>query len=136
MKFLLFDYSKVYYETISKTTVPSERGGKFIQIRNEDKEYLVLSPKELSSFHANIVERFCLLKGLEGEYTTKRMDKFEISDPDWDIIGGGKWFVNDKKKWLHLFDVSGVYGKFDHVDLWENLLVSEQFKEYEIRITA
>ncbi len=135
MQFILIDYSKVYYETITKTTVPSMRGGRFVQIRDEAAEYLVLSPKGLSSFHANIVERFCLLQGLEGKYTSKRMDKYEILDSGWDIIGGGKWFVNDEEKWFHLFDKSGVYGKFDPVGLRHGILVSGKYKGYDIKIT-
>lgn len=135
-KFILIDYSEVFFRTISKSHIPSERGGKFIQIRNENTEYLVLSPRELSSFHANIIERFCMLNGLTGEYTTKKMDEYDITDPDWIIIGGGKWFFNDHEKWIHLFDKSGVYGKFDHTGLRDKILSSENFKEYDIRITA
>ena len=136
MKFTLLDYSEVFYNTISKTLVPAERGGKFVQIRNESTEYLVLSPKELSSFHANILERFCLLQGLKGEYATKRMDKYEITDTAWEIIGGGKWFVNEHRKWLHLFNESGVYRKFDPAGLKERILLSVKFERYEVKITA
>lgn len=75
------------------------------------------------------------MQGLEGEYTTKRMDKYEISTTDWLTIGGGKWFVDDQKKWLHLFDKSGVYGKFDPVGLRHRILVSGKYKGYDIKIT-
>lgn len=55
----------------------------------------MLSPPELSSFHANIVKRFCLTQNVEGRHTTERKDKFEITDPAWTIIGGGKWTINE-----------------------------------------
>lgn len=134
--FELIDYSTVFYKTIAKKPMPEKRGGKFIQIRNEEKktEYLVLSPSELSSFHANIVERFCLLKGIEGVYTTKKMDRYEIQDPEWVIVGGGKWSIDDNEKRLVLFDNSGVYGKFDAKGLRKKILDTGKLPGYEITI--
>jgi hypothetical protein len=135
MKFKIIDYSDIYFKTISKTDVPSKRGGNFIQIMDEDTEYLVLSPAGLSSFHANIAERFCLLKGIEGAYTTKRMDKYEIYDPEWIIIGGGKWVIDEKEKRFHLFAESGTYGKFDSRGLRKKILATERLVGYEVKIS-
>lgn len=132
--FELIDYSAVFYKTIAKKPMPEKRGGKFIQIRNEEAEYLVLSPSVLSSFHANIVERFCLLKGIDGSYTTKRKDRFEIHDPEWHIIGGGKWSIDDAEKRLVLSDNSGVYGKFDEKGLRKKILDTGKLIGYEVKI--
>ena len=135
MEFVLIDYSEVYYKTIAKKPMPVKRGGKFIQIINEgnDAEYLAFSPGELSSFHANIVERFCL-KGIEGSYTTKKRDRFEIRDPEWIIVGGGMWTISDDERRLDLFDQSKVYGKFDPVGLKKKLLSVETLSGYKIQI--
>ena len=134
--FELIDYSFFYYKTIAKKPIPEKRGGKFIQIRNEERktEYLVFSPSELSSFHANIVERFCFLKGIEGVYTTKKMDRYEIQDPEWLIIGGGKWSMDDNEKRLVLFDNSGVYGRFDSNGLRKKILDTGKLQGYEVKI--
>ncbi|HWR59158.1 MAG TPA: hypothetical protein VN328_09745 [Thermodesulfovibrionales bacterium] len=85
MKFTLNEYSEIYFKTICKTNVPPERGGKFVQIENDDTEFLVLSPAGLSSFHASIVESFCMLHKIRGKYITKRLDNYEIVDPGWII---------------------------------------------------
>ncbi|MBI4690037.1 MAG: hypothetical protein HY754_07190 [Nitrospirae bacterium] len=134
--FELIDYSTIFYKTIAKKPMPEKRWGKFIQIKNEgnDTEYLILSPKELSVFHANIVERFCLMKKIAGDYTTRRKDRFEIHDPEWHIVGGGKWAIDDNEKRLVLFDDSGVYGKFDSKGLRKKIMDTDKFLDYEVKI--
>ena len=56
MAFLLIDYSELYFTKIKKIDMPARRSGKFIQIQNEaeQREYLVLSPGELSVYHAKL----------------------------------------------------------------------------------
>ena len=62
---VFIDYTPLYYATIAKAAMPPVISGKFVQIRNESTEYLVLSPKEFTKYHANIVERFFLTRGLK-----------------------------------------------------------------------
>lgn len=136
MKLEIIDYSETYYKTIAKKPMTEKRGGKFVQLRNAEKEaeYLVFSPSELSSFHANIIERFCLLKGIDGAYTTVKKDRFEIHDSEWHIVGGGKWTIDDNEKRLILFDNSGVYGKFDSKGLRKKILDSGKLQGYEVKL--
>lgn len=131
MTFSLIDYSDVFYRVIKKSTVPKQRGGKFVQIRNDPDraEYLVLSPGELSSHHANIVERFCIQHDIEGSYNMRK-DYFEVYDPEWTIIGGGKWFMDESKKTLSLFGSSTGYGNFKTKDLKERLLSVDTLSGY------
>ncbi len=131
---VIIDYSRTYFEIILKSAVPSKRGGKFVQIQNDDTEYFVISPRDLSCYHANIVERFCLSNHLEGKYTSKKMDNYEIADQDWSVVGGGKWSIDEYEKKLTLFDESTIYGKFEDANLRENILLSPLFKGYQIRI--
>ena len=65
---IIIDYTSLYYTSIARTAVPSLVSGKFVQIRKENELYLVLSPKEMTKYHANIIERFCMDKGIEGSY--------------------------------------------------------------------
>ena len=58
MEMTIIDYSQLYYKIMRKTVVPWQRGGKFVQIRHGNNEYLIFSPKGLSSYLADIVERF------------------------------------------------------------------------------
>jgi hypothetical protein len=78
---VFIDYSKLYYTEVARTAVPPVINGKFVQIRTESTLYLVLSPTEFTKYHANIVERFCLDKGIEGSYDPdkKRYDIYDQS---------------------------------------------------------
>lgn len=78
--------------------------------------YLVLSPREFTKYHANIVARFCLDKDIEGSYDSRK-EKFTIPDQAWIIVGGGKFERDIDKKAIKLYDNSMVYGKFDATGL-------------------
>jgi hypothetical protein len=116
----LVDYAPIYYTAIAKTTIPPIVIGKFVQIRNESTEYLVLSPKEFAKYHASIVERFCIEKGIEGSYDAERK-RYDIHDKEWVIVGGGKFENDAAKKTLRFYDDSMAYGKFDSVGLPEKI---------------
>jgi hypothetical protein len=119
MDFVLIDYSLSFYKKTAKKTMPAGRSGKFVQIRDLSTEYLVLSNRELSPYHADIAERFFLERGIGGDYNRKR-DHYLISDPEWEIIGGGMWSVDSEG----LFCLSGrsqAYGRFDPGGLKERL---------------
>ena len=111
MALVLTDYTKLYYQEMLKIPVPPKVTGKFVQIRHESTEYLIFSPEELTKYHANIVERFCFDKGLEGGYDAKGT-RFEIADRAWSVSGGGKYEMNTGRKFIRLYDNSMAYGKF------------------------
>ena len=133
MPTVLIDYTPVYYTSILHNPVPPIISGKFVQIRNAQMLYLVVSPQELTRYHANIIERFCMDKGIEGSYDAKR-EKFTISDHEWQIIGGGKFERDDNKKAVKLYDNSMAYGKFDATGLKEMLGALPEFSGYSIFI--
>jgi len=131
MLMTLVDYTPLYYTTLVGTTVPPATAGKFVQIRNGSTLYVVLSPKELTKYHANIIERFCMDKGIEGSYDAKR-EKFTIADQAWEILGGGKFERDTSKKTIKLYDNSMAYGKFDATGLEEMLGALPEFSGYGI----
>jgi hypothetical protein len=133
MPTVLIDYIPFYYASIAQTAIPSLVAGKFVQIRNGNTLYLVLSPKELTKYHANIVERFCMDQGIEGSYDTKR-EKFGIHDQAWLIVGGGKFDRDGKKMTIKLFDNSMAYGKFKAEGLKEALVSLPEFSGYTITV--
>ena len=108
MEFRLIDYSPVLYGG----DVPPERSGKFIQAvdRDEDVELLILSPYDLSKYHAQILERYCHLNGIEGRYV-KMPTSFLVTGADIDVIGGGHWRIEGGT--LRLSGESTMYGRFD-----------------------
>ena len=136
MKFEFVDYSKLYYTKIAKIVVPAKRGGKFIQVINHEleKEYIVLSPKELSVFHANIFERFCMLQGESGGSYNSKRDFFEINDGSLEIVGGGMWSIDDESKTVSFFGASQMYGKYNSEGLKMKLKNRAGIAGYEIRI--
>jgi len=127
------DYTPFYYISIAGTAVPPVTTGKFVQIRNGSTLYVVLSPKELTKYHANIIERFCMDKGIEGSYDAKR-EKFTIADRAWEILGGGKFERDANKKTIKLYDNSMAYGKFKAEGLKETLTSLPEFAGYEVII--
>ena len=136
MSFTFIDYSSTYFTAIAKQPIPAKRSGKFVQIINHatNDEFLVLSPKELSVFHANIVERFCALQGaIPGAYNAKR-DYFKIHDPAWEVIGGGMWEIDEEEKTLSLGGESQMYGAFDEVGLKQKIKMSAVLSGYVVSI--
>lgn len=127
------DYTSFYYSSIAKTAVPAATAGKFVQIRKGNELYLVLSPKELTKYHANIVERFCMDKGIEGSYDARR-EKFFISDSSWQVLGGGKFERDGSKKTITFSDNSMAYGKFKGAGMQEMLTALPEFAGYTIVI--
>ncbi len=134
MNLKFIDFSDIYYGTITKKGKPWKRKGKFIQLRNNGTEYLVLSPISLAPFHANILERFCLTNGIYGRYTNSKMEKFEIDDFEWEVVGGGHWEMDDDKKILVLSGASYVYGRFAPSRLREKIRAVDALKGYKVVI--
>ncbi|NCO68802.1 MAG: hypothetical protein COZ31_09485 [Nitrospirae bacterium CG_4_10_14_3_um_filter_44_29] len=128
------DYSEFYYTKILKKEIPAKCNGKFVQITNEDtgKEYIVLSPRELSVHHANIVERFMLNRG-KGTYNQKK-DFFTIHNPEWVVVGGGIWAIDYPNKVLNLFGTSQCYGEFDSTGLKKKILTIAKMMGFTIII--
>jgi hypothetical protein len=129
----LLDYTLFYYTSVAQSDIPPLVSGKFVQIRNGNTLYLIFSPRELTKYHANIVERFCMDKGVEGRYDSKR-EKFFIQDQVWSIIGGGKFERDTDKKTIKLFDNSMAYGKFKAEGLMEALAALPEFSGYTVTI--
>lgn len=133
MKFVFIDYSEHYYRHVKKEELPGRREGKFIQVRGRGAEYLVLSPKAFSPYHANIVERFFLSQGLQGSYNHKR-DHYLPRSEGWSVVGGGSWAMDSSTVKLVLRGTSMAYGKFDSRGLGERLRAMPELAGIQIEI--
>lgn len=131
--FIFLDYSETHYREVGKESIPDKRIGKFVQIRNNDTEYLVLSPKGLSVYHANIVERFFAERSISGDYNGKG-DHYQITEDGWKVIGGGIWAINETDRLLHLSGSSQAYGQYDRRGLGEKIKEIEDMSGYRIVI--
>lgn len=135
-EFIILDYCDFYYKTIAKTALPPVRSGKFVQIFSigtSDTEYLIFSPKPIAPYHADIVERFCLQKEIDGYYDKGRY-VYIIHNQNWKVKGGGKWLIDDNVRTLNLFDDSKAYGRFNSKGLQEKILSEGRFSGYVINI--
>jgi hypothetical protein len=133
MATVFIDYTRLYYSAIATVEVPLAISGKFVRIRNESTDYLVFSPKEFTKYHANIVERFCFDKGIEGGYDPERK-RYDILDQAWVISGGGKYQIDKKGKVIRLYDESMAYGKFELPGLRETLLGVPELTGFTVMI--
>ncbi len=133
MNVIYIDYSEKYYSGIAKAPVPDKRTGKFVQIRNSNTEYLVFSPKEFTRYHADLVEQFCLEKGIDGFHNVERK-RFDIHDPEWIIVGGGKFEIDETQKYIYLYDNSMAYGRFDSKGLKEKIHLIKGMSDFKIKI--
>ncbi|MEW6587500.1 MAG: hypothetical protein AB1442_18065 [Nitrospirota bacterium] len=133
MKFVIVDYSEIYYGGIAKIERPKKIVGKFVQLRHADTEYLVFSPKEFTRYHADLVEKFCSDRGIDGTYNS-RVKRFDIHDPSWTVTGGGKFEADVDGKRLRLYDDSMAYGKFVSKGLKEKILSAKGMSAYKVEI--
>ena len=133
MKFIYRDYSRIYYREIG-AALPDKIAGKFVQILNDSaEEHLVFSPKEGSPYHADIVGRFCTERRIPGVYNNAHKH-FDIHDPEWTVVGGGKFERDRIKKQLRLYDDSMAYGKFNGQGLKKKILSISAFSGYNVQI--
>lgn len=123
----------MYYVDVVKTSIPAARSGKFVQVRHDDIEYLVFSPKEFSPYHADILERFCRERSIDGSYQGGKK-RFDIHDAEWVIVGGGKFEIDEAKRYVRFYDNSMAYGRFESRGLRDKIRRSDMFKDYEVKI--
>jgi hypothetical protein len=130
---ILIDYSDPCFSREAKTPAPAGSSGKFVQLRNKTTEYLVFAPKEVASYHADIVERFCREKGLSGSRDGEGK-RFDIHEPTWVIVGGGKFELDKGEKHIRFYDNSMAYGKFDPKGLKGKILSIGELSDYSADI--
>lgn len=111
-KIEVLDFSNEFFRQKGER-IPQRRGGKFVVMRDDVRrfDFLVLSPSPQSIYHADIVERFCQMErfGISGDML-KKSSYFVIHDPNWSVVGGGRWDRLDPERRLCLFGSSQAYG--------------------------
>jgi hypothetical protein len=132
-KVVIIDYSGVLRPPAAGEAAPDRTAGKFVQIRNNDAEYLIFSPRELAPYHADLVERFCEERKIPGRYVRERK-RYVIHDPEWIVAGGGKFETDRAKKSILLYDNSMAYGRFDTTGLKEKIRRTKELADYTVKI--
>jgi hypothetical protein len=133
-KAVIIDYSGFLCPSAAGGTATDRTAGKFVQIRNNDSEYLIFSPRELTPYHADLVEKFCEERKIPGRYVRERK-RYDIHDPDWVVAGGGKFEADRERKSILLYDNSMAYGRFDAKGLKEKIHRTIELADYTVTIT-
>lgn len=127
------DYSEAYFRQLNESEIPQVREGKFVQLKNDENEYIVFAPKGLCKYHSDIVARFGEIES-ESVAMSTRGDFAEFDNPEWKIIGGGKMRINDDDKTIDMTGASQVYGPFRKDGLAERLAAAPNLATYRINI--
>jgi hypothetical protein len=125
------DYCPLYFTELREQPLPSHREGKLVVLRNASARYVVLSPRQLSTYHANIVERFLWGEGIPGRYNAKR-DVFTFDAPAWHVEGGAHWQWDDEQRVLRLSGASQAYGGLDLAPLAAELRDVSDLRDLKI----
>ncbi len=130
MEFRIVDYSPILFKKI----VPATRHGKFLQlVEDGEVEMLILSPYQLSKYHAQILERYCVLNDIEGRFV-KMPDFFQATGSDIEVIGGGHWKIDDSVRRLVLNGESTMYGAFNKEGLSGKVRALPEYSSYTVMV--
>lgn len=133
MKTVVINYNAADSRRGSPEAVPSHITGKFLQLTHDDTEYLIFSPKEITPYHADILERFCCERDIKGTYDTGRKcytaDALSLT-----VVGGGKFEIDTAVKSIRIYDNSMAYGKFNPYGLKEKILGLKELAGYSVTI--
>lgn len=92
-------------------------GGKFVILAHGKDLHLILSPLDLTPYHANIVHRYLEGEGL-GRVEAASSSGIRILTPGWKVKGGGHFQVETLTHTLTLQGKSTAFGKY-HARLLE-----------------
>ncbi len=106
----LFDESSIFPS--------SDFNCKFILITDSDTLWLVFGSLSTYRYHAQLVQRFCVINDI-GCSWVKKPDLVEVLDDDIEIKGGGFIKYDKEKQLLEFIGHSTAYGKFNKVHLEE-----------------
>ncbi|HUU44953.1 MAG TPA: hypothetical protein VM118_04405 [Acidobacteriota bacterium] len=128
------DYTTAYYETVLHQPTPDVRTGKFLHIVGPDDEYLVLSPTELTKFHAHIVKRFCGLHEDLSSSSPHSQEEILIDQRGWRVRGGGRFRLDQRSRTLTLWGSSKAYGAFNGAHIQEHMRDAAGYEGYAVHI--
>jgi hypothetical protein len=129
LEFRVIDYSSTFYGT----TLPPVRSGKFLQIvdAGEEIETVLLSPYDLSKYHAQILERYCFLNGIAGRFL-KNPDLYQVTGAAIEVVGGGHWKLDGGL--LRLMGESTMYGKYRPDGLAEKIRAIPEYRALDVAV--
>ena len=131
---IIEDYSREYFEGRLGGRIPSICEGKFVHITGPKEEYLVLSPIELTEFHAQIVQRFSRRRAEMSSVSLPSGEEVRFGTPGWNIKGGGRFQWDKAGRRIALWGASKVYGAFDGTYIRQALRQSNGWDDVDVQI--
>lgn len=98
------------YPTLEAMRYLNEVRGKFVQLNWKGAPWLLFASRDQHAFHNQIVAHFMSELHLPHHWRSPEILKFD--QPELEILGGGKFWLNWQEKQLVLADNSMVYGRF------------------------
>ena len=128
------DYSPSYFESRLGGRLPEVYEGKFVHITGPKEEYLVLSPVELTEYHAHIVQRFSRRRAEISSVSLPSGQEVRFGTPGWSIKGGGRFRLDKTTRRILLWGASKAYGAFDGAYIREALRQSNGWDDVDVQI--
>lgn len=128
------DYSPDYFRARLGEELPRVYGGKFVHISGPKEEYLVLSPVELTEYHAHIVQRFSRRRAEISSISLPSGQEVRFGTPGWSVKGGGRFQWDKATRRIALWGASKAYGTFDGAYIREALRQSNGWDDVDVQI--
>lgn len=95
------------------------RTGKFLQLLWHGDEYLVFAQAMAYRYHNQILARFLAERGIAHHWRDEQTLEFDTQVLD--VVGGGRFRVDDNARILRLWDQSQAYGRFAESELVQRI---------------
>lgn len=126
-----YHFGEIYQSRIPESDISK---GKFVQIVHQSQgTFMLLAPKELCTFHAEIVNLFC--ETIEPNWAfelNSKSDNGILYEPEAKIIGGGFYEILEDQKRLNLGGASLAFGDYEAYGFDQQLAELERFQGYKI----
>lgn len=107
------------YPPLEKLAGAETIEGKFIQFHWQGNEYLLFATRDQHLFHNQMLGHFLTDHKLPHHW--RGADDLEVTLPDLNVVGGGRFHFTANPARLELSDNSMAYGRFDEAGLADRL---------------
>jgi len=126
-----YHFGEIHKEKIPEANINK---GKFVQLKHfELGDYMIMAPKELCTFHAEIVNLFCHTIQPNWSFSlNSKSDHGVLNEEQAVIIGGGFYEILDAQKRLNLSGASLAFGDYEAYGFEQKIQALDRFKDFTI----
>lgn len=106
---------------------------KFIIVRQNGLCCLVAGRVEEYPYHANLVYRFCVERGIPSRWERKP-DLLTVFDEETEIQGGGWMEINQSDRSLRIYGHSKAYGRFPANEVNRIIITDSFFEPFSVTV--